>query len=165
MRLISHIVDISLNTLAFIGTLAVLALMVHVMADVVLRNTINQPVPATYEIVTNYYMLALAFVPLAWVEKGGGMVNVEVIEPLLGPRAMWLSDRLVAMISTIIYLSLAWVTFQASLKSFASGSFVLAQNIPIPTWPAFFLPPIGFALAGLVTTIRLFEPFRSGRAK
>lgn len=160
MELFSRIRNALLAALAVLGTIAILALMVHIMADVVLRNTLNRPVPATYEIVTNYYMVALAFIPLAWLERSGGMVSVEVIEPLLGPRALWLSDRLVALISTVIYGMLAWVTFEASLKTFASGTFVLAQNVPIPTWPAYFLPPLGFLLAGLVTLTRLFERFR-----
>ena len=160
MRLLSRTSDALLAALAVIGAIAILALMVHIMADVVLRNTLNRPVPATYEIVTNYYMVALAFVPLAWLERSGGMVNVEVIEPLLGPRALWLSDRIVAAISTAIYGMLAWVTFEASLKTFAAGTFVLAQSIPIPTWPAYFLPPLGFFLAALVTLIRLFAPIR-----
>lgn len=157
MGLFSRIRDVALSALAVIGGIAILALMVHIMSDVVLRNTINQPVPATYEIVTNYYMVALAFVPLAWLERSGGMVSVEVIDGFLGPRALWLSDKLVALISTIIYAALAWVTFEASLKTFAAGTFVLAQSVPIPTWPAYFLPPLGFFLAALVTVLRMFE--------
>lgn len=157
MGLFSRIRDVALAALAVIGGIAILALMIHIMSDVVLRNTINQPVPATYEIVTNYYMVALAFVPLAWLERSGGMVSVEVIDGFLGPRALRLSDKLVALISTIIYAALAWVTFEASLKTFAAGTFVLAQSVPIPTWPAYFLPPLGFFLAALVTVLRLFE--------
>jgi TRAP-type C4-dicarboxylate transport system permease small subunit len=157
MGLFSRIRDVALSALAVIGGIAILALMIHIMSDVVLRNTINQPVPATYEIVTNYYMVALAFVPLAWLERSGGMVSVEVIDGFLGPRALWLSDKLVALISTIIYAALAWVTFEASLKTFAAGTFVLAQSVPIPTWPAYFLPPLGFFLAALVTVLRMFE--------
>lgn len=155
MQLISRVRDAALGGLAVIGALAIFALMVHVMTDVALRNAVNQPVPATYEIVTNYYMVALAFIPLAWVEKSGGMVNVEVIEPLLSPRLLWLSDKLVALISTLIYGALAWVTSVDALKAFAAGTFVLAQSVPIPTWPAYFLPPLGFALAAAVTLGRL----------
>jgi TRAP-type C4-dicarboxylate transport system permease small subunit len=156
MRMISRIRDISLAGLAVIGSLAILTLMIHVMTDVVLRNTVNQPVPATYEIVTNYYMIALAFIPLAWVEHSGGMVNVEVIDSLLGPRGLWLSDRIVAVISTSIYAMLAWVTWGPALHAHAVGTFVMAQNVPIPTWPAHFLPPLGFLLAALVTATRIF---------
>ena len=162
MRMISQVRDIALKALAVIGALAILTLMVHVMTDVVLRNVLNRPVPATYEIVTNYYMVALAFIPLAWVEKSGGMVNVEVIDSLLGERGLWISDRIVAIISTAIYLLLAWVTFEASLKTLAAGTFVMAQSVPIPTWPAYFLPPLGFLLAGVVTGTRIFSSAETG---
>ena len=163
MRTLARLRDLALAGLAVIGGLAILTLMVHVMADVVLRNVANRPVPATYEIVTNYYMVALAFVPLAWLERSGGMISVEVTEHLMGPRMLWLSDRLVALIATAIYGGLAWVTFAASLDTFAKGTFVMAQSRAIPTWPAYFLPPLGFALAASVTFARLFEPFRPAR--
>ncbi|OSQ52652.1 C4-dicarboxylate ABC transporter substrate-binding protein [Marivita geojedonensis] len=157
MGLFSRLRDFALSALAVIGAIAIVALMLHIISDVALRNTLNQPVPATYEIVTNYYMVALAFIPLAWLERSGGMVRVEVIDGFLGPRSYWLSEKLVALISTAIYGMLAWVTFEASLKTFAAGTFVLAQNIPIPTWPAYFLPPLGFFLAAVVTALRLVE--------
>ncbi len=160
MQALTRIRDASLLALAAIGVLAILALMAHVTTDVVLRNIFNRPVPATYEIVTNYYMIALAFIPLAFVEKSGGMVSVEIIEPFLTPSMLRLSDRLVALLSTAIYLLLAWVTFEASLRTFAAGTFVLAQSITIPTWPAYFLPPLGFMLAAVVTAVRLFVPLK-----
>lgn len=163
MQSIGRLRDILLAGLALIGGLAILTLMLHVVADVALRNVANAPVPATYEIVTHYYMVALAFVPLAWLERSGGMISVEVTDQLLGPRAIWLSDKLVAVISTLIYAGLAWVTFRTSLDTFAKGTFVMAQNRAIPTWPAYFLPPLGFALAAAVTVTRIFEPFGDRR--
>ncbi|ADZ71287.1 TRAP transporter small permease [Polymorphum gilvum] len=158
MRSLFRVQDGLLLLLALIGALAIITLMLHVVADVALRNAVNSPIPATYEIVTHYYMIALAFIPLAWVERGGGMVQVEVIEPLLGPRALEWSDRMVALVSTVIYGALAWVTWQTALKNYDTGVFVLAQNTRVPTWPAYFLVPLGFGLAALVTAIRMIVP-------
>ncbi|WP_370319060.1 TRAP transporter small permease [Oricola sp.] len=158
MRMLSRVQDGLLALLATIGAVAIIALMIHVVIDVALRNTTNTPVPATYEIVTNYYMIALAFIPLAWVERGGGMVQVEVIEPFLSERARDWSDRLVALISTVIYGALTWVTLLTAMKNLKTGTFVMAQNIPVPTWPAYYLLPLGFALAALITLLRVFEP-------
>ncbi|QKV17882.1 TRAP transporter small permease [Oricola thermophila] len=160
MRLLYRLQDGFLALLALIGALAIVALMIHVVTDVALRNTTNTPIPATYEIVTNYYMIALAFVPLAWVERRGGMVQVEVIEPLLNARALLWSDRLVALVSTIVYGALTWVTWLTALKNFETGVFVMAQNLAFPTWPAYFLVPLGFGLAALTTFIRMILPRR-----
>ena len=156
MRLLARISGGLLTLLALIGALAVLTLMLHVASDVILRNTVNTPIPATYEIATNYYMVAMAFIPLAWVEKGGGMVRVEALEGVLNPTMLRISDFFVALLSTVIYLALAWFTFASAMKSFSAGTFVMTQSLAVPTWPAYFLPPLGFALAGTVTLNRMF---------
>jgi len=158
MRALLRLQDGLLKMLAIIGALAIGALMVHVFGDVVLRNVNNTPIPATYEIVTNYYMIALAFIPLAWVERGGGMVQVEVIDSFMSRSMLYWSDRLVALISCLIYGALAWFTLQSALKSMEVGTFVMAQSVRVPTWPAFFLVPLGFGLAALVTAIRTIVP-------
>ena len=132
--------------------------MLHVVADVILRNLFNQPIPATYEIVTNYYMIALAFIPLAWVERSGGMVQVEVLDPLMGPGMTRVSNMLVALISTVIYGALTWFTFTMAMKNAATGTFVMAQSLRFVTWPAYFILPLGFGLAALITFIRLIAP-------
>lgn len=157
MKLLAQSYRILLGSLAVLGGLAIIALMMHVVVDVVMRNAANKPIPATYEIVTHYYMIALAFVPLAWVERGGGMVQVEVIDSFLGPTALRLSNMLVALISTVIYGALAWFTLKTAIGNYHTGTFILAQKVSVPTWPAYFFLPIGFALAALVTFSRLFQ--------
>lgn len=162
MRALGKIRDLCLNGLALIGALAVVLLMLHVVADIALRNLRNAPIPATYEVVTHYYMIALAFVPLAWVERSGGMVQVEVINAALGPRMLVASDFLVALISAGVYATLAWVTWQTASRHTAIGTFVVSNATMVPTWPAFWLPPLGFALAAVVALARLADPFFKG---
>lgn len=146
-----------LSLLALLGGIAIIALMLHVVVDVALRNLSNSPIPATYEIVTNYYMIALAFIPLAWVEQRGGMVQVEAVDSLMSPGLMRLSNCLVALVSTLIYAALAWYTLKTALGNHATGTFVMAQKITIPTWPAYYFPPLGFALAALVCLPRIIS--------
>lgn len=158
MNLLYQVQDRLLSLLAVIGAVAILALMVHVGVDITLRNLANAPIPATYEIVTHYYMIALAFIPLAWVERSGGMVQVEILEYWMSPAMVRLSDRIVSLISMVIYGALAWVAFKVALQNTHTGTFVMAQSTRVPTWPAFWLPPIGFGLASLVTALRLIAP-------
>ncbi|MCB1389785.1 MAG: TRAP transporter small permease [Rhodobacteraceae bacterium] len=161
MRRLTQIEDRLLSVLAILGAIAILALMMHVVVDITLRNVSNSPIPATSEIVTNYYMVALAFIPLAWVERSGGMVQVEVLEGIMGPRLVALSDRIVALLSTVIYGALAWVTYEVAIRSMYTGprgTFIMVNSTRLLTWPAFWLPPLGFGLAALVTFIRLLAP-------
>lgn len=158
MRHLKRIRDGALSLLAVLGGIATIALMLHVTADVALRNTLNKPIPATYEIVTHYYMIALAFIPLAWVERTGAMVQVELIDPFMGPGLTRLSNRLVGLISLVVYAALFWVTAGTALKNFDTGTYVMAQTTRLATWPAYFILPLGFGLAMIVALIRLVSP-------
>ena len=155
MHRLAQIRDLLLSALALIGAVATVALMLHVVADIAMRNLFNRPIPATYEVVVNYYMVALAFIPLAWVEKSGAMVQVEVINGALNPAMLRLSDALVALISAAIYAALAWVTWQVAVRQTGVGGFVTANQIRVPVWPAYWLPPTGFALAALAAALKL----------
>lgn len=155
MRRLAALRDAALSALALVGALAVIALMVHVCADIALRNIWNRPIPATYEVVVNYYMVALAFIPLAWVERSGAMIQVEVINGALTPAMLRVSEVLVALISAAIYAALAWVTWQVALRQTGVGAFVTANQLRVPVWPAYWLPPAGFALAALAAALKL----------
>lgn len=153
-----------LAALAVLGAVATLMLMLHVGADIVMRNVWNAPIPATWEIVTHYYMVALAFIPLAWVEKTGGMVQVEVINGLLSPRVLRVSDGIVALIAVTIYATLAFVTFQAAMRSTNVGQFVMANQTAVVVWPAYWLPPLGFGLAAISVALRGLRLALGGKA-
>ena len=60
--------------------LAIVAMMLHVIVDVILRNVSNTPIPATYEIVTKYYMIALAFVPHGEVRGDQPFPDVDYVK-------------------------------------------------------------------------------------
>ena len=153
-----------LAALAVLGAIATVMLMLHVGTDIVMRNLWNAPIPATWEIVTHYYMVALAFIPLAWVEKTGGMVQVEVINGMLSPRMRLLSDILVAVIAVAIYATLARVTWNAAVGRTNVGAFVMANQTRVITWPAYWLPPLGFGLAAISVALRGFRLALGGKA-
>lgn len=165
MRLITRVTDLMMLGLAIIGGLGILTLMAHVVIDVALRNLTNWPVPGTYEIVTNYYMIILAFVPIAWVERRGGMVSVEVVDSLLPRAVLRASDVSVALFSALVYGALFWVSWKAAMANTVTGTFLMAQGVRVPTWPAFWLLPAGFLLAAAVTLLRAITLVLPGTAR
>ena len=99
-------------------------------------------------------MVLIAFLPLAWVERGRAMISVEVIEAALPAPVRRLSDALVALLAAVIYAAIAWVSWDVALKNWKIGSFVDVLGHQIPIWPSYFLPPAGFLLAALVVLLR-----------
>ena len=147
MRTLARLADGLVRLLALVGALGVVAMMLHVCADVVLRAVAGRPLPATVEIVARYYMVALAFLPLAWVERRRGMVAVELADRALPPALLRASDAAVALLAAAVYAVLAWITWETFQQNRQAGTFVIALDRPVPVWQSYALPPLGFGLA------------------
>ena len=156
MDILERAADRLAQALALIGAIGLIALLLHVAADVLTRNLLDRPIPATNEIASRYYMVAIAFLPLAWVERRGGMVRVEILDALASPRFMRVSEFLVSLLAAAVYFVLTYVTWVDALKSWRTGTFVDVLGHQIVVWPTSFLPTAGFALAGIVTLLRMF---------
>lgn len=165
MTVLARLTNRAMNLTAAIAALGALVMMAHICAEVVLRTFFDAPIPATVEIVSRYYMVILAFLPIAWLERRRGMVSVEVIEFLLTPRVIRGWDVAVALVSAVIYAGLAYTTWLLALKNYSSGTFVMALEVAVPVWQTYFLPPLGFGLAVLVTLARAITILFGGEAE
>jgi len=154
MTALARFIERVTSLLALLGALGVAAMLVHVTADVIARWYFYVALPATAEIVARYYMVLVAFLPLAWVERRHEMVKVEVASALYGPRGVRAIDFVVALVSTLIYAGLAYTTLIDALDQYEVGSFVLSLTTALPVWPSYFVLPIAFAFAGLATLAR-----------
>jgi|TARA_R110000737_G_scaffold19703_1_gene37994 TRAP-type C4-dicarboxylate transport system permease small subunit len=150
--------------LALIGATGVLVMMLHICADVIARNLFRVSISVTAELVSRYYMVLTAFLPLAWLELRRDMVSVELIDFALPPILLRISDVLVCLISAGVYSVLAYTTWGAAFSNYRSGTFVELVSFKLPVWHSFFLPPIGFTLAALACLIMAFDFARNGTA-
>jgi len=147
----------SVRILALIASIGTVAMMLHICLDVALRNFFRISLDTTPEIVARYYMVVVAFLPLAWLERRNGMISVELLEWALGPRTRQASDVFVALFSALAYGVLAWATARSALRHFEVGTYVEFVDYKMPVWHSFFLPPLGFILAAAVSLLKAVE--------
>ena len=146
------------NLIAMFTGLAVSVMIVHVCADVAGKYLINQPIPGTIAVVTNYYMPIITFLPLAFVQRADGHISVEVITNLL-PES--LRRHLVGwtfLLSAVVFAILTVFTSQEAFIKFTTGTFLIENETRIATWPGFLCPPIGY---GMMTILLCLQFFRS----
>ena len=155
MQPLLRLSDAITRAVTVIAGLMVLIMMVHVSAEVIVRGLTGQPLFGTVEIVSRYYMVTIAFLPLIWAERRGSMVSVEMIDGLLGPTSRRISDFSVAALSTAVYLVLAWASWRIAASNFETRSFVTVVTRQLPICPTYFLPPLGFVLAAFATATRM----------
>lgn len=155
MRWLYHLSDRLVASLALLGTLGIIAMMLHVTLDVLLRSTLSISVPATIELVTRYYMITLVLLPLGWVEWKQQMITVEAFSALLGEAGVRWLDSLVALLAAGIYGVFTLATWTKAVEQFELGAYVMALDLVVPVWPTYFVLPLSFALACLVCLIRI----------
>jgi len=85
------------------------------------------------------------------------MIAVEVLDPLFAPAfRKWLTI-LVALLTCAAYLILTYTTWLVAMREFEARSFVISLSVALPTWPSYFILPVGFALAAMVSLYRAAE--------
>lgn len=147
--------------LLVLSCLALLAMALHVTADVVMRTFFNSPIPGTLEIGTHYYMVAVSFLALGWVQVRDGHVAVEFLVHSLRARPRMVLEffaLLVTFVFSLFYLNMSWVS--AAQKT-ARGEYVLSQERVLMIWPSRWILVVSIAAFSLVLLVQLV---RMGRA-
>ncbi|HAE49206.1 MAG TPA: TRAP transporter small permease [Tistrella mobilis] len=138
-----------------IGVLAVTLMMLHITADVVVRNLFGIALPGTIAAVSNFYMLVVAFLPLAYAEEGDKHISVEVVTDLLPARAQAVLRGFAYVLSAAVFIAMTRQSWLEAMKKQAVGAFVIQEGWRIPIWPSYYILPVGTALMALVVLYRL----------
>lgn len=146
--------DRVLSATQLIAVILLGLMMLHVVFDVGLRYVTLRGLPATVEIVSNYYMVGLAFLPLAFAEKRNGHIVVEVLTQNLPMRGQRFTLVLTWLLSAVVFALLAHRGFIDAEKHRATGNFVFSQGLRLPIWPCYYFIPVGFGLLTLALVYR-----------
>jgi TRAP-type C4-dicarboxylate transport system permease small subunit len=143
------------NILLWLSLLAGFLMMVHVGIDVTGRTFFNRPLMGTTEIVASWYMVAIAFLPWAWIEQRNNHIVAGMFEHVGGPRFnFWLG--IVVKAVTLGFIAL--FTWQASVRAVeqtVAGEVLEAAGGFIPIWPSRWLLTLAGGSMGLYMALRL----------
>ena len=128
-------------------------MMLHITLDVLLRNLFRISMNTVPEIVARYYMTALAFLPLGWIELRRQMISVELIDFALSDRVRRISDASVMLMAAIVYGFLAWTNWDKAISETRVGTLVEIATYKMPVWHSFYFAPVGFSLAALIALV------------
>lgn len=144
-----------INFLMWLACFTGFLMMMHVTADVFAKWLFNHPLEGTIEIVSGYYMVAVSFLPLAYISRHEGQIIVELFTQGISKRKLFRLDGLVN-IFTILYLSLfTWQTTVAAIEQTEIGELWETAGGFVHIWPSRWLLPIGCALMTLYVVVRM----------
>ncbi|MEQ8739490.1 MAG: TRAP transporter small permease [Hoeflea sp.] len=149
-RLLAWIVAAS----TMVGAAAVILMMLQIVADVLLKNLVNAPIPATSLIVSHYYMVIVAYLPVALSEKLNSHISVEIVFRHFSERWQKFVIGIVWLVSALVAGGIAHRLWFEALKKLAVEANVLESGLKIFIWPSYFVLPLGFGLFALVLLYR-----------
>ncbi len=133
------------TALMFVAGVALVLMMIQMAVDVFMRNFFRSPIEGSLEIVSNYYMVAVVFLPLAFVERRHEHITVDLFVGMM-PESAQRFVRIIGYIVCSVFFGL--LTWQTGIDAFEAWERdeLLMSSIFIILWPAKMILPIGFGL-------------------
>jgi TRAP-type C4-dicarboxylate transport system permease small subunit len=151
-----------IDALMWIGMIAAFAMMIHVTADVTFRTAFNAPIEGTAEIVGGWYMVACAFLPLAWVTRTDNHIVAGVFQQI-GTRWFAYYLEVVVKICMIVYMGVfTWQTYIRAAQQTRAGEVWQAGGFFIPIWPSRWILPISGAVMIIYLVLRVLRDVGRG---
>lgn len=154
-------IQIPSNVLAYAGGVAIVLMMLHVTAEVASRELFGFPLEGTVEIVSFYDMVAVTFLPLAYVTHREGHIMVELFTRGLRRRRLAGLEAIVGIACLAFVVVFVRETWEAAVGSYESGEMWETADDLITIWPSRFLVPLGAGLMGIYMIYRIVDDIRT----
>jgi len=160
---LARALDLPINFLMWLACFVGLLMMLHITADVTGRVVFDRPLDGTIEIVSGYYMVAVSFLPLAYISRHEGQIFVELFTRNLAERQL-LRLEIVVKAVTVAYLSVfAWKTGEEAVFQTVSREMWETANGFVDIWPSRWALPLGCGLMAMYLALRMVVDVRKAR--
>ena len=149
------------NILIVAACVAVALMMVHVVADVLGKWLFNHPIAGTFETVEDYYMVALVFLPFAYVARTEGHIYVELFTRNMRPRTMAMLEIAVGLLTLAWMCVLTWYTGEEAIELTANNDLRQISGGFLLIWPARWFLPLGCSAMAVVVLLQFIQNART----
>ncbi|WP_299565971.1 TRAP transporter small permease [uncultured Sulfitobacter sp.] len=156
MKAIGKAISWLITGLSSVAGIMVVLLVCHVTIDVAMRFVFETPLNATILYVSAFYMVAIAFLPLAAVEEKDSHIAVELLVERFPTKVQSVIAVFASLITFIVTATVAVRTGQEAMAKYATGSYSIEAGGKIITWPTYFVLPLGFGLMALVALWKIY---------
>jgi TRAP-type C4-dicarboxylate transport system permease small subunit len=157
MKQLMRWIDVVIHAMLWLALLAGALMMLHVVADVTGRTVFRHPLPGTTEIVAGYYMVAVAYLPWAYVARTDGHIIAEMFTRF-GSEAFNFWLEIVVKIATLFFTGVfSQQTYLRAVSQTSAGESVQIAGGFLITWPTRWMLPISAGLMTLYLVLRVTD--------
>jgi len=141
------------NFLTTIAAVVIMFIMFFATAQVFSRKIFSYPLWGFIDII-EIVMVTFAFLAVAYCQRLGGHIRMELLVRRLSGRALWIAEFIGVLLALIIILCLMLFAWDFFLRAFELGDSTIDRDLPI--WPAKLVIPVAFAVLNLRLIVQLF---------
>ncbi|MCI5076021.1 TRAP transporter small permease [Oricola sp.] len=143
------------RALLALAILAGLAMMIHVTVDVFARTVFHSPLKQTNQMVAAYYMIAAAFLPIAFLGKHDDHITADVFTDYMGPRLRHVLLIFTNILGMAYMYVFTWQSWISAGRRTAQGEVLEISGGYMMVWPGRWLLPIAGASLFLCLALRV----------
>ncbi len=140
------------NLFSLIAAGFIVFLMFFGVAQVVSRKIFNYPLWGYIDIV-EITMATFVFLGIAYCQRMGGHVRMELLVRNLRGRVLWVFEAVGVLVAIAIMCILAWYAAEHFLRAYELGDSTIDREIIL--WPSKLLVPVAFSLLILRLMLQL----------
>jgi len=141
---ISKAYDAVLYGMAYLAGLLMVAMMVTITLDVVLRNLGYQS-SAHFFTFTEYALLIVPCLGAPWLAREKGHIYVEILLMSMPPRVRARMTMLIGVICIAVCLVIAWYGFDVALRDYLQNEKDV-RSMDFPRWMVVGFIPLSFLM-------------------
>lgn len=145
--------------LTVLAGLAVLSLMALAVVQVGGRNFFGRPLPGYVDWIEQVMPL-IAFLGLAFTQRAGGHIRMDIVVGRFSGRMLWAAEWLTTLVTLIVIVLLIWGSWSHFARSFDWDAPLFSRDssmdIGLPIWPAKLIVPAALAVLGARLAIQLW---------
>jgi TRAP-type mannitol/chloroaromatic compound transport system permease small subunit len=154
--------EIPINLLLWIALIAGFLMMIHVGADVTGRTAFNHPLHGTTEIVSGWYMVAICYLPWAWLTRNDNHIVAGIFERVGTAWFGYWVEVLVKVFMLVYVVIFGWQTALRAIAQTRAGEVWEAAGGFIPVWPSRWMLPIAAGFMAIYLVLRIIRDVGRG---
>lgn len=140
------------RVLEWIAAAALIAMMLHIVANALLRSYANSPITGTNEYVGYWYLPLVAFLGFVVAQRRDQHIEARLIFDRLPARNRREFEVLGLALVALTSFGFAWYGGLEAVENFHIGLTGGVTGVVI--WPVTFVVPVAFGLLGALTAVR-----------
>ena len=145
--------------MALVSGFAVFSLMWLAVFSVGGREGLGAPLPGYVDWIEQIMPL-IAFMGVAYTQRLGGHIRMDLVVGMLEGRALWLAEFVTTLLILVLILVLIYGSWSHFDRSFDLSSPMWSRDssmdIALPIWPAKLVVPVAFSVLALRLVLQLW---------